>query len=202
MIFINRYESPLGLLTLVSDDGEALSGLLFERQKYFGYAISPQADDTRLPVFEKTKKWLDCYFGGNEPDFTPPLGLHGREYQLAVWKFLRQVPYGQIITYEKLAAATTSPHKAVMSIQATGIAVAHNPISIIIPCHRVIGNNRRSKGYASDVERKIRLLKLEHADIKQIIIPKKIQRKFAAIQAKPEPEPELEYVYKYPPTLK
>ncbi|MDR1897839.1 MAG: methylated-DNA--[protein]-cysteine S-methyltransferase [Prevotellaceae bacterium] len=202
MIFINRYESPLGLLTLVSDGGEALSGLLFERQRYFRCTISSRTNDTQLPVFNKTKEWLDCYFGGNEPDFTPALGLFGREYQLEVWKLLQQIPYGQIITYEKLAATTSLQHKVAMSLHATGSAIAHNPIPIIIPCHRVIGKDRRHKGYPSDIERKTRLLKLENADMEQIVLPKKIRREINAAAVPQTPEPAPEKGYKYPPVLK
>ncbi|MDR1883217.1 MAG: methylated-DNA--[protein]-cysteine S-methyltransferase [Prevotella sp.] len=172
MVFTNRYESPFGGITLASD-GEALTGLWFDKQKYFGGTLSPENDEKQLPVFEKTREWLDCYFGGSEPDFMPAVKLDGSEFRLAVWEILKQIPYGQRITYGEIAAEIARRRNVGMSAQAVGGAVGHNPISIIVPCHRVVGTNGSLTGYAGGIERKIGLLKLERVNMEKLFVPKK-----------------------------
>ncbi|MDR1938205.1 MAG: methylated-DNA--[protein]-cysteine S-methyltransferase [Tannerellaceae bacterium] len=172
MVFTNRYESPFGGITLASD-GEVFTGLWFDGQKYFGCTLSSENDEKQLPVFTETKEWLDCYFGGNEPDFIPTVKMDGSEFRLAVWEILKQIPYGQVITYGEIAAEIARQRTAKMSAQAVGGAVGHNPVSIIVPCHRVVGTNGSLTGYASGIERKIGLLKLEHANMEKLFVPKK-----------------------------
>lgn len=154
MDFIASYDSPLGKLTL-SSDGEALTGLHF--------VTVFETRETDLPVFDAAKRWLDIYFNGVSPDFTPPLKLCGSAFRKAVWNILLTIPFGQTMTYGKIAAKF-SDH---MSAQAVGNAVGHNPIALIVPCHRVIGVNGKLTGYAGGVDKKIKLLELEKADFRK-----------------------------------
>lgn len=140
------YDSPLGTIAL-SSDGKALTGLWFSEP-----ASSPSAS----PVFDDTLRWLDVYFGGREPEFMPPVALHGTGFQQRVWHELTSIPYGHTTTYGELAQ-----HIGCRSPQAVGGAVGRNPISIIIPCHRVIGANGLLTGYAWGLDRKQYLLGLE-----------------------------------------
>ena len=122
----------------------------------------------------KRKKWLDVYFSGEEPKFTPPLHPDGSTFRQAVWKILLQIPYGQTITYGEIARKMAEmKNVSRMSAQAVGGAVGHNEISIIIPCHRVIGTNGSLTGYAGGIDRKLSLLELEHADMSYLFVPKK-----------------------------
>lgn len=151
MDYLNRYLSPLGDITL-SSDGEALTRLRFGRY-----------DDGReknLPVFDTAKRWLDIYFRGSAPDFMPPLNLRGSDFRKAVWKILLTIPFGKTMTYGQIAARFS----ARMSAQAIGGAVGHNPVAIIVPCHRVLGANGKLTGYAGGLDKKIGLLELEKAD--------------------------------------
>ena len=155
---MNSYESVLGTLLLVSD-GTALTGLYFEDQKHL-----PDLSGIRkqnLPVFDETAAWLDLYFQGRIPEFAPPLSLHGSSFRLAVWNILLSIPYGKVITYGKIAFILAERSGCRQSAQAVGGAVGHNPVSIIIPCHRVIGSNGRLTGYAAGLSRKEALLALE-----------------------------------------
>ena len=130
--------------------------------------------EKEIPIFEKVKEWLDIYFSGKEPDFTVPLHFTGTDFQNEVWEILCTIPYGQTISYgeiaKQIAAKKGLPR---MSAQAVGGAVGHNEISIIVPCHRVVGTNGSLTGYASGIEKKVELLKLENVDIKQFSIPRK-----------------------------
>lgn len=156
------YVSPLGEITLASD-GQALAGLWFSKAKYFGSTLNPNHTQKELPIFRQTAQWLDCYFDGNIPDFTPPLSLIGSPFRLEVWDILLQIPYGQTVTYGDIGAMLARKNgTGTMSAQAVGGAVGHNPISLIVPCHRVIGRNGSLTGYAGGVERKEQLLKLEN----------------------------------------
>ncbi len=157
MDYTHAYLSPLGVITLASD-GESLIGLWFEGQKYFGAALSGEHMEKSLPVFDLADRWLDLYFSGREPDFTPPLRPRGTAFQEAVWKRLLAIPYGQTVTYGEIAASLALPSG---SAQAVGGAVGRNPISLMIPCHRVVGVRGSLTGYAGGVERKKRLLALE-----------------------------------------
>lgn len=165
--YINRYQSPLGGMTLASD-GKALTGLWFDEQKYFGMGLSEERVERELPVFEETRRWLDSYFHGNIPDFAPALSLSGTEFRQEVWNILREIPYGQTTTYGKIAKriAEKKGLKS-MSAQAVGGAVGHNPISIIIPCHRVLGSDGSLTGYAGGVDKKQKLLVMEKNKVGQ-----------------------------------
>ena len=141
MFFNDYYNSPIGNITMASD-GESLCGLWFDGQKYFASTVKGETEDKTLPVFEQTKKWLDIYFSGNEPDFMPKLSLNGSEFRKAVWDILLTIPYGSVMTYGEIAKIMAKQRGiAKMSAQAVGGAVGHNPISIIVPCHRVVGTN-------------------------------------------------------------
>lgn len=156
MDYIAHYDSPLGCITLASDS-EALTGLFFDGQKYFGSTLGAQTEEHNLPVFDEARRWLDSYFSGREPDFKPVLSLCGTPFRQRVWGMLLAIPYGQTLTYGELARRL-----GVRSAQAVGGAVGHNPISIIVPCHRVVGANGSLIGYAGGIERKRVLLKLEN----------------------------------------
>ena len=151
-----HYDSPLGDITLAGD-GRALIGLFFDGQKNFGSTIDIEATaSAKLAVFDETRRWLDIYFSGREPDFMPPLSLRGTPFQQRVWEALLTIPYGQTVTYGELA------HRlGCRSAQAVGGAVGRNPISIIVPCHRVVGTNGSLTGYAAGLDRKRALLELE-----------------------------------------
>lgn len=123
---------------------------------------------------QKQKKWLDVYFSGEEPKFTPPLHPTGSVFRQEVWKILLQIPYGQTITYGEIARRmAVMKNTSHMSAQAVGGAVGHNKISIIIPCHRVVGTNGSLTGYAGGIDKKILLLKLERTDMSRLFVPKK-----------------------------
>lgn len=161
MQYVDYYESPLGKITMASD-GEALTGLWFENQKYYGAGLESQAKACELEVFSITKQWLDCYFRGEQPSLLPKLAPQGSEFRMAVWEVLRNIPYGKTVTYGEIAAQLAQ-QKGLrsMSAQAVGGAVGHNPISIIIPCHRVVGSDGSLTGYAGGLDKKLALLKLE-----------------------------------------
>ena len=161
MQYRSHYESPLGGITLASD-GEALTGLWFDGQKYFGSTLTGEEEEKDLVVFDQTRKWLDLYFGGKKPDFVPKLGLKTTFFREAVWRILLEIPYGQTTTYGAIAdRMARQMGRSSMSAQAVGGAVGHNPVSVIIPCHRVLGSERGLTGYAGGIEKKIRLLELE-----------------------------------------
>ncbi len=165
MQYINHYESPLGVILLAADD-EGLTGLWFDKQKYYGRNLCSKPQEKSLPVFTQTKKWLDIYFSGKEPDFTPDLHLIGSDYQKRVWNVLMKIPYGETKTYGYIANVIAKMQCSTRaSAQAVGNAVSHNPVSIIVPCHRVIGADGSLTSYAGGLERKAALLKLEGVDI-------------------------------------
>ena len=161
MIYVSYYKSPIGNITMASD-GESLCGLWFDGQKYFASTVKGETEDKLLPVFEQTKEWLDIYFSGNEPDFTPKLSLDGSEFCKAVWDILLTIPYGSVMTYGEIAKIMAKQRGvAKMSAQAVGGAVGHN------------GN---LTGYAGGIDKKISLLKIEKTDVKKLIqkFPKRI----------------------------
>lgn len=163
MQFIHQYYSPLGNILLAADD-IGLTGLWFDGQKYYAGNLAAEHEEQNTPVFEQTKEWLDIYFTGREPQFMPPIHMTGTPFQLAVWEILRRIPYGKTTTYGEIAKEIARqrglPH---MSAQAVGGAVGHNAISIIIPCHRVVGTNGSLTGYAGGIDKKVKLLTLEKA---------------------------------------
>lgn len=161
MEYTNEYISPLGKILLASD-GHALTGLWFEGQKYFAAKLERDHEEKDLPVFAQVAEWLALYFNGKNPAFTPPLTLKGTPFQKEVWEAMLAIPFGQTTTYAKIAAQIAK-HRglASMSAQAVGSAVAHNPISLIIPCHRVAGSDGSLTGYAGGIEKKEWLLAME-----------------------------------------
>lgn len=161
MQYLNHYHSPIGDILLAADD-TGLIGLWFEEQKYFALHLDKEHQEKDLPVFSETKRWLDIYFSGKEPDFTVPLHLSGTDFQREVWEILCSIPYGKTTTYGEIARKIAAKRGLKrMSAQAVGGAVGHNPVSIIVPCHRVIGADGSLTGYAGGLEKKIYLLSLE-----------------------------------------
>ena len=173
MVYTCKYKSPLGNILLAADE-IGLTGLWFEGQKYFANTLPDEHISQETEILTEAKKWLDVFFSGEEPKFTPPLHPAGSEFRQAVWKILLQIPYGHTITYGEIARKMAErKHASHMSAQAVGGAVGHNEISMIIPCHRVVGSNGSLTGYAGGIDKKISLLKLEHADMNHLFIPKK-----------------------------
>ena len=173
MVTVKYYDSPLGLIFLAADD-TGLIGLWFEGQKYFANTLPEDYVPQETKILTEAKKWLDVYFSGEEPKFTPPLHPTSSVFRQEVWKILLQIPYGQTITYGEIARRiAVMKNTSHMSAQAVGGAVGHNEISIIIPCHRVVGTNGSLTGYAGGIDKKISLLKLEHTDMSRLFIPKK-----------------------------
>lgn len=161
MIYIDHYDSPLGGITLAGSE-EALTGMWFDGQKYFGAGLPKRCEEKELPVFADAKRWLDLYFCGTEPDFTPKLCTAATPFRRTVWDILLSIPYGKTMTYGEIAAVVAKQRgMQSMSAQAVGNAVGHNPISLIVPCHRVVGSNGSLTGYAGGIEKKAALLKLE-----------------------------------------
>lgn len=157
MTYTTRYSSPLGKIILMSD-GTALTELDFSEGVPEASAVHTQKD---LPVFREVCRWLDVYFAGRDPGTLPPLAPHGTAFQQAVWKVLRGIPYGTTTTYGRIAARIAAARGGRMSAQAVGGAVRCNPISILIPCHRVIGTDGSLTGYAGGLDKKEYLLRLE-----------------------------------------
>ncbi|MBR5995679.1 MAG: methylated-DNA--[Eubacteriaceae bacterium] len=162
MYSIAYYESPLGVIELISD-GKALTGLRFLGRDHNGPPIKKDGNEKDdLPVFGKTSHWLDIYFTGIDPGFVPPLSLTGSSFQLAVWSILLKIPFGRTMSYGEIADIIAHERGIrKMSAQAVGGAVGRNPVSLIVPCHRVIGSDGSLTGYGGGIERKLMLLKLE-----------------------------------------
>lgn len=173
MCCFTKYHSPLGTITLACDE-VGLIGLWIEGQKYHWDKKDVVINDN-MPIFTLTKKWLDRYFAGQKPEIKGiPLSLHGSEFRKSVWAILCSIPYGQVTTYGAIATQiAVTRNRKTMSAQAIGGAVAHNPISIIIPCHRVVGSTGSLTGYAGGINLKIKLLELEGADFSGLFMPKK-----------------------------
>ena len=172
MTYRASYLSPLGAITLAGD-GKALTGLWFDGQKYFGSTLPVETKQGDCPVFAQAKRWLDSYFAGEKPDFTPPLHWAATPFRRAVWEILLTVPYGCTTTYGQIAAQLADRMGKPQSAQAVGGAVGHNPISILIPCHRVVGTDGSLTGYAGGVEKKRFLLALEGVDMTNLYMPKR-----------------------------
>ena len=161
MEYVSNYISPLGKMLLAADD-KGLTGAWFEGQKYFARGLGSEYEECKLPLFKDVKCWLDLYFSGQEPKFQIPIHLIGTSFQQEVWELLYEIPYGETRTYGEIAAKLAKRRGIVsMSAQAVGGAVGHNPIPVIVPCHRVLGAGGSLTGYAGGVERKRKLLELE-----------------------------------------
>lgn len=173
MIYTSKYTSPLGGILLAADE-VGLRGLWFDGQKYFAHDLPDERTERETPALSEAKRWLDLYFGGQEPDFLPPLHPVGTPFRQAVWEILLRIPYGKTVTYGEISKQLAEKMGLErMSAQAVGGAVGHNEISIIIPCHRVVGSNGSLTGYAGGIDRKIKLLELERADMSRFFVPKK-----------------------------
>lgn len=173
MFYTTRFASPLGPVTLAAD-GENIVGLWLDGQKYFAATLKgPVVEKPDLPVFIKAKEWLGAYFAGERPSISRlPLAPVGSDFRKAVWDILREIPYGQCTTYGEIARTLAARmNRKSMSARAVGGAVGHNPVSIIIPCHRVIGSDGGLTGYAGGIGRKIQLLELEGVDMSKFFIP-------------------------------
>lgn len=173
MTYTQHYDSPLGGILLAADD-VGLTGLWFDGQKYFARGLSNERIVQETSVLAEAKRWLDIYFTGKKPDFTPPLHPIGSAFRRSVWEILLQIPYGQTTTYGEIARQLAKKQGLDrMSAQAVGGAVGHNEISIIIPCHRVVGADGSLTGYAGGIGKKEKLLELERADMSRVFVPKK-----------------------------
>ena len=162
MDYTTHYQSPLGGITLASD-GESLVGLWFDGQKYFADVLAEQHEERDdLPVFDETRRWLDTYFSGMAPDFKPRLHMRAGDFRKRVWEILLTITFGRTMTYRDIARIIAKERGIpTMSTQAVGGAVGHNSISLIIPCHRVIGTDGSLTGYAGGLDRKRKLLQME-----------------------------------------
>lgn len=161
MDFIHHYQSPLGGIT-VAADGESIIGLWFDGQKYFADTLERNALEKPLPVFATVDQWLDIYFSGQAPDFMPPIKMRTTAFRQTVWQIMLSIPFGQTMTYGAIAARIARQRGVEkMSAQAVGNAVGHNAISLIIPCHRVVGCKGELTGYAAGLFKKRKLLELE-----------------------------------------
>ena len=175
MYYSAIYESPLGRLQLAGDE-EKLVGLWLEGQKYFGDTLPEKPrEQPDSPVLLQAAAWLDRYFAKQKPKIEElPLAPIGSSFRQGVWQILCQIPYGEVITYGDIAKKMAAQMGlGRMSAQAVGGAVGHNPISIIIPCHRVVGTGGSLTGYAGGIEKKIKLLEWEGVDVSRFTIPKK-----------------------------
>ncbi|EOB8409410.1 methylated-DNA--[protein]-cysteine S-methyltransferase [Staphylococcus aureus] len=168
MEYKSYYDSPVGRLELLSD-GVSLTAVLFENQQGDG----TREKNTSLAIFREATQWLDAYFKGDNPEITIPLKPTGSHFQQCVWNELRQVPYGTLTTYGAIAKKVGKVlDKPKMSAQAVGGAVGSNPLSIIVPCHRVVGKTGSLTGFGGTINNKIKLLELENIDMSKLYIPK------------------------------
>ena len=173
MTYVYHYASPIGGILLAADE-VGLTGLWADGEKYYANNLPKEHAEAKTPVIEEAVRWLDIYFRGKEPDFLPPLNPAGSPFRRKVWDILLQIPYGKTVTYGDIAKRLAKDSGMVkMSAQAVGGAVGHNEISIIIPCHRVVGANGNLTGYAGGIDKKIALLKIEHVDLSDYYVPKK-----------------------------
>ena len=171
--YTSIYPSRLGDILLAADE-IGLTGLWFFGQSYFADTLPAEQVAQETPILAQAREWLDEYFSGKEPDFTPKLHPIGSPFRQEVWRILLEIPYGATTTYGDIAKKIAEKNGLrKMSAQAVGGAVGHNEISIIIPCHRVVGTNGSLTGYAGGIDKKTRLLEIEHADMTKLFVPKK-----------------------------
>jgi methylated-DNA-[protein]-cysteine S-methyltransferase len=173
MISLQHYMSPLGGILLAADE-IGVTGLWLDGSRFYADNVPGEHDEQDTPILTEAKRWLDVYFTGKEPGFLPPLHPVGTPFRRAVWDILLQIPYGQTVTYGEIARQMAEKcGKEKMSAQAVGGAVGHNEISIIIPCHRVVGADGNLTGYGGGMENKVKLLALERNDMSRFFVPKK-----------------------------
>ncbi|MGN0818781.1 MAG: methylated-DNA--[protein]-cysteine S-methyltransferase [Christensenellaceae bacterium] len=173
MYYVSKYSSPIGGITIASN-GKEITGLWFDGQKNFANNLPDVYKDKNLPVFVRTKNWLDTYFSGKVPPFTPPVAMEGiTPFCRRVWEIMTEIPFGHISTYGKIAERISKETGRTVSAQAVGAAVGRNSVSIIIPCHRVVGSDGRLTGYAAGIDKKAKLLELEGFEITNPNNPKK-----------------------------
>ena len=177
MDYTHRFHSPMGEIVMASD-GDSLVGLWFIGQKNFAETLSPANEERNLPVFELTDRWLEAYFHGNAPDFTPPLTMRTTPFRKAVWNILLGIPFGSTMTYGDIAGRIATEKGRKMSPQAVGGAVGHNAISLISPCHRVLGADGSLTGYAGGMDRKAHLLQLEGIKVQKLFFLKEQADRF------------------------
>lgn len=172
MLYIHHYQSPLGAMTM-SSNGEALTGLWFDSSQQnssLPQGMKREKANNFSTLFDEAEGWLNIYFSGRTPDFMPNISLVGTEFRKAVWDILLSIPYGKVMTYGEIADKIAKERGIKrMSAQAVGGAVSHNPISLIVPCHRVIGKNGKLTGYAGGIDKKLELLRLEGVDTSKMI---------------------------------
>ena len=179
MQYIARYASPLGPMLLAADD-EGLTGAWFDGQRKFAKGLDKRHEEKLTPILSRTMEWLDVYFSGQAPDFTPPLHLRGDPFQLDVWRQLQQIPYGQYATCGDIADRINEAihaRRAARPVTPRGVryAVGDNPVVLIVPCHRLVGVQGKVIGYNAGVDRKMALLELERADMSCYCIPRRIR---------------------------
>lgn len=161
MQYINHFHSPVGGILLAADE-TGLTGVWFDGAKYYADHLDPEHKEEDTYILDMTKKWLTIYFSGREPDFLPPIHMIGTPFQISVWKILQRISYGKTVTYGEIAKEIAREKGLLrMSAQAVGGAVGHNKISIIVPCHRVVGSDGSLTGYAGGIDKKEKLLALE-----------------------------------------
>lgn len=173
MQYTSQYHSPLGEILIAADD-IGLTGLWFKGQKYYALHLDKENQEQETQILKDTKRWLDIYFSGQEPNFKLPLHFTGTDFQNEVWEILCSIPYGKTMTYGEIANILAK-RKGLerMSAQAVGGAVGHNEISIIVPCHRVVGSQGSLTGYAGGIDKKVSLLQLEKVNMDRFYVPKK-----------------------------
>lgn len=175
MLYTMHYDSPIGRLLLMEKE-EALTGLWIEGQKYFLGTLRENMEEKKdSSILNRTKDWLDRYFRGEKPQISElTLEPMGSEFRKEVWKILCEIPYGEVTTYGDISRKIAD-NRGIdrMSAQAVGQAVGHNPISIIIPCHRVVGTGGSLTGYAGGLQRKVSLLTLEGVSMENLFVPAK-----------------------------
>lgn len=173
MTYTTEYPSPLGMITLTCDE-DAVIGLWFNGQRHYGNILPPETERRDHPLLRDAKRWLDIYFSGREPGFLPPMRYDSTPFRKRICDIMLTIPYGQTMTYGEIAAeAARQQGLERMSAQAVGGAVGHNPISLMIPCHRVVGTGGSLTGYGGGIDRKAKLLTLEGVDMSCFFVPKK-----------------------------
>lgn len=172
MDYLLEMDSPVGPVTVASD-GDAIVGLWLEGQKHFEATLEAAEERPDLPVLVEARAWLERYFAGRDPGALPPVNPRGTAFQQRVWTLLAEIPYGRLTTYGQLARRLEEQTGSRTSARAVGSAVGRNPISIILPCHRVVGSSGSLTGYAGGLQKKIALLGIEGVDVEALSVPKR-----------------------------